>query len=228
MVLLLFGPPGSGKGTQARFITSWLTIPAISTGEMLRSEIAAQTKLGRLAEEVMAGGGLVSDELVNQMLVQRLAQPDCAGGFLLDGYPRTVSQAEFLDSLLARQGFPPAKVVHLAVQRDGLIARMSARRECPVCGQIYNLIHQPPKQKGLCDRDSTVLIRRKDDHASIIRQRLKAFDEITNPVVDYYRGPQLHEIDGNRSSPEIFEDIKELLQQALAMVRSRTKRSATP
>ena len=212
MVLLLFGPPGCGKGTQSRLITSHLGIPAISTGEMLRAEVEAKTKLGLTVQDVMASGGLVSDDLVEEILVQRLQRADCRNGFLLDGFPRTVTQAKFLDHQLAVRHFPPATLIYLHVPQQILISRMSARRQCPVCGRIYNLQHQPPRQTGLCDDDGTVLIRRKDDHEAVIRERLKAYQQQTGPVLQHYQGPQLREIDGDRDTNQVFAEICELFE----------------
>ena len=214
MVLLLFGPPGCGKGTQARMVSSWLGIPAISTGDLLRAEVEARTALGIAAAEIMENGGLVGDGLVNAMLVRRVEHPDCARGFLLDGFPRTVAQAGFLDGYLASRQLPPGRIIHLAVESDTLVARMSARRQCPVCGRIYNILHQPPKAKGLCDNDGTVLIRRKDDHQSIICQRLKEYDQLTGPVLHHYQGPRVHSIDGDRPAERVFEDIAAAIQWA--------------
>jgi len=169
VVLLLFGPPGSGKGTQSRLITNWLGIPAISTGDMLRAEIQAGTPLGNAARSIMASGGLVGDDLVNEMLAHRVSQPDCNAGFLLDGYPRTVEQAEFLDRLLGARGLPKPIILHLDVPMDALVGRMSSRRQCPTCMRVYNLLQQPPLQSGVCDDDETPLITRKDDQEDVVR-----------------------------------------------------------
>ncbi|HEX5226168.1 MAG TPA: nucleoside monophosphate kinase, partial [Bryobacteraceae bacterium] len=138
MVLLLFGPPGSGKGTQSGRISNWLKIPAISTGDMLREEIKAGTALGNAAQAIMASGGLVGDDLVNRMLAHRVSAPDSAHGFLLDGYPRTVEQAEYLDSLLRQRHFDTPVVLHLDVPLDALVGRLTSRRQCPKCKRIYN------------------------------------------------------------------------------------------
>ena len=175
MVLLLFGPPGSGKGTQSRLITNWLRIPGISTGDMLRAEIQAGTDLGRTAQSIMAAGGLVGDDLVNKMLVNRVSQPDAQGGFLLDGYPRTLEQAEFLDRMLAERRLPKPVVLHLDVPLDALAGRLTSRRQCPTCGTIYNLLHQPPKKAGLCDNDGSPLITRKDDQEDVVLERLRNY-----------------------------------------------------
>ena len=212
MVLLLFGPPGSGKGTQSRLITNWLHIPAISTGEMLRREIETGTELGKLAKDVMATGGLVVDGLVNRMLLERISQPDCRDGFLLDGYPRTVRQAEFLDSALAGRGLPAALVLHLDVPFPLLIERMTARRQCAQCGRTYNLLSNPPRKPGVCDVDGTPLMARTDDVESVFRERLRTYDELTRPVLTHYRGRGYHRIDGDRPPNVVFEEIVSILE----------------
>jgi len=215
LVLLLFGPPGCGKGTQARLITSWLKVPSISTGEMLRAELRAGTELGLRAQAIMAAGGLVGDDIVNAMLAARIQCPDCANGFLLDGYPRTVEQAEFLDALLLRRGLPPAIVLHLDVPEDALVGRMTSRRQCPACSRIYNLLHQPPKTSGICDDDGTELITRKDDREDVFRERLRTYDEITRPVLAHYYDHTYHQIRGDRSPTYIFEAITSVLEKEL-------------
>ena len=212
MVLLLFGPPGSGKGTQSRLITNWLGIPAISTGDMLRAEIQAGTELGNAARSIMASGGLVSDDLVNKMLARRVAQPDCQRGFLLDGYPRTLQQAEYFDALVKERGLPKPIILHLDVPMDALIGRLTSRRQCPKCGRIYNLLHQPPKKAGVCDDDGTPLVTRKDDQEDVVRDRLRTYDELTRPVLAYYQDRNYYQIRGDRSPSYIFEVITGILE----------------
>ncbi len=212
MVLLLFGPPGSGKGTQAARISSWLGIPAISTGDMLREEIKAGTELGNAAKAIMASGGLVGDDLVNRMLSQRVSSADSAHGFLLDGYPRTVEQAEYLDRLLAERKFQTPIVLHLDVPMDALVGRLTSRRQCPQCKRIYNLLHQPPRVPGLCDDDKTPLITRKDDSEDVVTERIRTYDEVTRPVLAYYQDRKYHQIRGDRSPGYIFEEITGILE----------------
>jgi adenylate kinase len=212
VVLLLFGPPGSGKGTQSRLITNWLGIPAISTGDMLRGEIQAGTALGVAATSIMASGGLVSDDLVNKMLAQRVAQPDCERGFLLDGYPRTVQQAEYFDGLVAERDLPKPIILHLDVPMDALIGRMTSRRQCPKCGRIYNLLHQPPKKPGICDDDGTPLFTRRDDQEDVVKERIRTYDEVTRPVLAYYQDRNYYQIRGDRSPGYIFEEITGILE----------------
>lgn len=212
MVLLLFGPPGCGKGTQSRLITDWLHIPAISTGDLLRAEVAAGSQLGVMAKVIMAAGGLVGDDLVNAMLARRLKEPDCGHGFLLDGYPRTVEQAEFLDCLLVNDKLPAPLLLHLDVPNDALMGRMTSRRQCPECKRIYNLLHQAPKQAGVCDHCKTALITRKDDKEETVRERLATYEKITRPVLAHYDYQNYYQIRGDRSPNYIFEEIAGVLE----------------
>jgi adenylate kinase len=211
VIVLLFGPPGCGKGTQASLISSRYPIPAISTGEIFRAECRMGTPLGKRACSILASGGLVDDEIVNRMVANRLSQPDCIGGFLLDGYPRTVPQARFLDHLLRQKGLPKPAVIHLAVRPDMLVERLSMRRQCPACSKIYNLASQPPRTPEVCDVDGAPLVRRPDDDEAIIRERLKAYEEATRPVIAHYRGARYHLLNGERPPSEIFRGIERVL-----------------
>ena len=190
MILLLFGPPGCGKGTQAEFLAARYRIPAISTGEMIRAECKAGTALGRMACSIMSNGGLVSDETVNEIVASRIARPDCAGGFLLDGYPRTVAQASYLAGLLRQRQLPAPTVIHLDVADEIVVGRLTARRQCPQCKHIYNLLPLPPHEEGICDADGAALITRDDDKESVIRHRLEAYEELTGPILKWY-GPEV-------------------------------------
>jgi len=213
LVILLFGPPGSGKGTQSPAISRLLNIPAISTGEMLRAEVEAGTPLGVEVQSILALGSLVSDELVNNIVVSRITKPDCKDGFLLDGYPRTVSQATFLDNQLVVLGFPPPIIFHLATPKSVLIERISSRRQCPECGRIYNLLFKPPLKPGVCDLDGNRLIRRSDDSVEVVSARLEAYERQTAPIMDHYAGGDYHSIPANRPPGEIFRDIESILKQ---------------
>jgi adenylate kinase len=210
VVLLLFGPPGCGKGTQSRLIVDWLKIPAISTGDLLRSEIKAGSDLGKAAQSTISSGGLVSDDLVNQILKTRISLPDCQRGFILDGYPRTVEQAEFLDGTLAAQSFGKPYVLHFDVPREALIGRMTSRRWCARCGRTYNILSVRPKNPGRCDADGEPLIVRKDDREDVVRERLRNYDELTRPILAHYS--DYHLIQGDRSPAYIFEEITGLLE----------------
>jgi adenylate kinase len=212
VVLLLFGPPGCGKGTQSRRIADWLKIPAISTGEMLRTELRAGSALGEAARSVMASGGLVSDDLINKMLRSRIYQDDCVNGVMLDGYPRTVEQAEFLDRVILERSMPSPVVLHFDVPTDALVGRMTSRRECPQCSRIYNLLSDPPKSAGICDGDGAALLTRKDDQEHVFRERLRMYEEVTRPVLAYYQYKNYYQIRGDRSAGYIFEAITAILE----------------
>jgi adenylate kinase len=194
-------------------ITRLLKVPAVSTGEMLRAEVEAGTPLGQQASDILAAGQLVSDEIVNKMLVNRLSQPDCKNGFLLDGYPRTVPQAEFLDGKLEELGFPQPTVLHLATPKSVLIERIASRRQCPTCGRIYNLLFKPPRNPGVCDDDGTKLVRRQDDTVEVVKARLEAYERQTAPVMDHYAGRHYHSVPANRPPTEIFRDIESILRR---------------
>src|ERR1700676_1410109 len=170
--IILFGPPGSGKGTQAKLLHTWLQIPHISTGDMLREHIDAGDDLSQQVNAIMRAGLLVSDELVNRLVEARITRPDCANGFILDGYPRTLTQSEAMAKMLKIRAIPPV-VIHLQVDYNRLIGRLAGRRECPVCGTLYSLNSNPPKVAGICDKDGARLIARPDDSEGVIRQRLE-------------------------------------------------------
>jgi adenylate kinase len=214
LVILLFGPPGCGKGTQSPLITDLLKIPAISTGEMLRGEVNAASPLGKIVADILAQGGLVSDELVNQMLVNRVAKPDTKSGFQLDGYPRTVAQAQFLDEVLQDSGIARPVVLYFTAKDSVLIERITSRRQCPTCGKIYNLLFKPPKKANSCDADGTQLIRRKDDTVEVVTQRLEEYNKNTKPVIDYYKnsGVEFHSINADRPPAEIFREVESILR----------------
>jgi adenylate kinase len=211
LVILLFGPPGCGKGTQSPLISKLLGIPAISTGDMLRAEVAAGTELGKMVADIMASGGLVNDDLVSQALVSRVEQPDCRNGFLLDGFPRTVRQAEFLTELLQRKGLGDPTVLHFNAKHSVLVERLTARRQCPTCGRIYNILFKPPVKPGVCDVDGTPLVRRADDKAEVVKQRLVAYNQQTKPVIDYYKNGDFHHINADRPPAEITREVERIV-----------------
>ncbi len=211
MIVLLFGAPGSGKGTQARFISGCRGIPAISTGDMLRAECRAGTALGNAACAVLANGGLLDDATMNAIVAKRLQQPDCAAGFILDGYPRTIPQALALTQFLEDSGKPEPAIVHLDVPDEVLVARLSSRRYCPGCGRTYNLLAQPPAQQGKCDGDDEALIQRSDDEASVVAERLKAYHKLTEPLIEYYQGPHYYRVNGDCTPEEISGQIEAVL-----------------
>jgi adenylate kinase len=217
VILLLFGPPGCGKGTQAEFLAERFHIPAISTGEMIRAECRAGSAVGRMACSIVSKGGLVSDETVNEIVASRTARPDCANGFLLDGYPRTVSQAIYLADLLRQRGLPEPVVIHLDVPDDAVVKRLTARRQCPQCKHIYNLITQPPHQDGICDHDGTQLIARDDDSEPVILRRLQAYDELTGPILKWY-GPQvIRSVDGSLAPELVSRAVAQAVECSTAV-----------
>ncbi len=227
LIVLLFGAPGSGKGTQSRFISERRKIPAISTGDMLRAECRNETVLGLAAKSILANGGLVDDELVNAMVVNRVTKPDCRGGFILDGYPRTVPQAVFLSQFLQGANLPNPAVIHLDVPITVLVSRLSSRRHCPACGRIYNLVFQRPVDDSRCDADGQALIQRNDDGEDVVRQRLEAYHRLCGPLIEYYRGPNYHRVDGQCAPAKISEQIKGIIT-ARSLRRAMGRTSAKP
>ena len=215
MALVLFGSPGSGKGTQAKLLVKSLGIPQISTGDMLREHIRSGDAVGQTVESTMRAGSLVSDELVNQLVEDRLAQPDCARGCILDGYPRTGQQAEVLMGFLGRREMEEV-VIHLVVDYNVIIARLAGRRQCPVCGSLYNAISKKPRVAGVCDLDGAGLIVREDDREPVVRERLAAYERQTRPLIEYFRETQrrFYEIDASHETPDaLFGHICAVIRQ---------------
>ena len=201
--IILFGSPGSGKGTQAKLLTQCMSVPHISTGDMLREHIEAGDTLGREVRLVMQVGMLVPDELVNRLVQERIARPDCRNGLILDGYPRTLGQARQMADLLGGHHMKTV-VIHLQVDYTKVIARMTGRRQCPVCGTLYSLSSHPPKVSGICDKDGTALITREDDSEPVIRQRLEEYGRQTQPLVEYFEkaGVPSFAVDGSNGTPQ--------------------------
>lgn len=218
--LILLGPPGAGKGTQAKKIAEIYGIPQISTGDILRANVAAATAIGKKAKAVMEQGNLVPDDMVCEMVGARLVEADCARGFILDGFPRTVAQAEWLDNFLAGAVFgkqPCSKlrpiVIDYAVDYNNLLRRLTGRRSCPTCGRIYNIHFQAPRVEGTCDVDGTKLVTRKDDDEKVISERLKAYELQTLPLTEYYRAKgRLKVINGDRDVDAVTADTLEMLE----------------
>lgn len=191
MDLILFGPPGAGKGTQAEFIVETLDIPAISTGEMLRAAVKENTQLGILAKEVMMSGGLVSDDIVLGIVSERIKKPDCSGGFVLDGFPRTVVQAEALSLMLSGFGRSIASVLSLEVDADEIVRRLSGRRSCSRCAKGYHISFAPSLKFGVCDNCGAELVQRADDQEDTVLSRLLVYRQQTEPLKDYYKSKGL-------------------------------------
>jgi adenylate kinase len=213
--LILLGPPGAGKGTQGRAVASEFGVPQISTGDMLRDAVRKGTPLGLAAQARMERGELVPDEVVCGIAAERIRQPDTSRGFILDGFPRTIGQAEFLARLLEEEGRGEPLVIYIRVDADVLARRLSGRRTCPVCGRIYNMHFSPPRQDEVCDVDGSALVQRPDDREEAIRQRLAAYETLTQPLVDYYSKRRLlHDVDGSRSPNKVAQDLFGLVAQA--------------
>jgi adenylate kinase len=216
MRLILLGPPGAGKGTQAAWIKDRYRIPQLSTGEMLREAVAKGTELGREAKSVMEAGRLVPDELVNRIVAERIDEPDCAGGFILDGFPRTVPQAEALDRMLAERGLGLDAVVEIRVDNEALVERIAGRFSCAKCGAGYHDSFKPTQAPGVCDVcGSTEFVRRKDDNAETVKSRLVAYEAQTAPLLPFYQGKGLvRVVDGMAPIDEVTAAIGRALDGA--------------
>lgn len=212
MNLILLGAPGSGKGTQAKFLVQKYSIPQISTGDILREEVKSGTVLGLKAKEYMDKGRLVPDGVVVGMVEERVKKGDCRAGFILDGFPRTVAQADALEGTLQRMKKALSRVILVNVDEDELVKRLTGRRVCEKCGAGYHVIFDPPKQEGVCDKCQGKLYQRDDDKESTIRNRLKVYHNQTAPLIEYYQKKQLLSmVDGMGSIEEIFERISKAL-----------------
>lgn len=211
--LIFLGAPGAGKGTQAREVSNQFAIPQISTGDMLREAVKKQTPLGLSAKAKMEAGELVPDEVVCGIVDERITEPDCAKGFILDGFPRTIAQAEFVDRILEAKGRGKPLVLNIKVDQDVLMKRLTGRRACSVCGEIYNVYFNPPKKEGVCDKDGGKLTQRADDNEDTIRQRLVAYEKQTSPLIDYYRQKNLlHDLEGDREPEAIADELCRFLK----------------
>lgn len=208
MNLILLGPPGAGKGTQATRIVEKYKVPHISTGDIFRENIKNNTPLGQKAQEYMNKGELVPDQLVVDIALDRLGKDDCKNGFLLDGFPRTVFQADALDKFLKDKGKGIDLVINIEVEDKMLIERLDARRVCPTCTATYNVIGMPPKKEGICDKCNDTLIQRKDDKKETVGNRIKVYHEQTSPLIDYYKEKGLiKDFDGMIGADALFDEI---------------------
>jgi adenylate kinase len=207
--ILLLGAPGVGKGTQAKELVKLWGIPQISTGDLLRANVAQGTSLGRSAKEIMGRGELVPDSLVNEMVAIRLLQPDTANGYILDGFPRTLGQATWLDGRLAAQAEAlPVVAVSIQVNYNQLLRRITGRRICPVCQSIYNIYVNPPEKDGFCNVENAELTQRADDTEEVFKERMRAYLALTAPVVEHYRAQgRFAEVDGDRPIAAIAAGI---------------------
>ncbi len=223
LALILFGPPAAGKGTQARKVGAALGLPVISTGDILREAVRNQTGLGEEARRYMESGALVPDELVDAIVKERLQREDCARGFILDGYPRTVHQAVFLEGVFKAEELK-IQVVGIDVADDVLIRRVAGRRSCPKCAKVFNFATTPGTGAAVCDECGTPLVSRADDSAEVVEQRLKVYHRQTQPLVDYYQGRGLYtQINGDRPVDEVNESILKVVREQVGD-RSRAAR----
>lgn len=211
---ILLGPPGAGKGTQAVKIVEKYSIPHISTGDIFRENIKNETELGNRAKAYMDRGELVPDELVVEIATDRLTKDDCKNGFLLDGFPRTIFQAEKLDEFLTKRGEKIDKVINIDVEKDALVKRITGRRVCKSCGASYHVVNIPPKKDGVCDLCSGELIQRADDTEETVLNRIDVYNKQTKPLVDYYdKAGVIINIDGNKDLDDVLADIVKGLGQ---------------
>ncbi|MFZ5950884.1 MAG: adenylate kinase [Candidatus Rifleibacteriota bacterium] len=212
--LIFLGPPGAGKGTQAKQVVDKYSIPQISTGDLMRATVSSGSSLGEKLKSYMQAGALVPDELVLDILIERIDQADCQKGFLLDGFPRTVGQAEELEKALLKRKSPLSGVVSIDVPDDVLTGRLTARRICSKCSTSYHLEYLKPQKDGICDRCGGELYQRKDDSEEVIKNRLKVYHDQTSPLVDFYQKKKiLYPVDGNKKIDMIFQEICDIIDR---------------
>ncbi len=215
MISIFLGPPGSGKGTQAKHLTAVKSWPQLSTGDMLRANIAKGTSLGHEAKKYMDQGQLVPDNVVIGMIDERIRERDAANGFILDGFPRTIPQAEALDKMLAAKNLSVTKAVEFKIADTELVGRLSGRRTCSKCGSMFHIKAHPPKVAGTCDKCGSALIQRDDDHASVIEKRLKVYHAQTAPLVAYYaRQGKLKSLDATQPMDDVFSQLQTAIASA--------------
>ena len=216
MNIVLFGAPGSGKGTQAERLRDRFSLKHISTGDLLRDAVARRTELGKKVESIMAAGDLVSDDIVLQLIKEAVGDVKAdrgLNGWMLDGYPRTVGQAEMLDTLLSESNEAIDGIVVLEVDRDAIIERLSARRSCPECKAVYNVLNMPPKKEGICDNCGSELVHRKDDQPGTIANRLDVYEQQTVPILEHYEGKvKIHRVDGNQPIDDVTKAVERVVQ----------------
>ena len=212
MKIIMLGAPGAGKGTQAKMIAEKFNIPHISTGDIFRANIKNGTELGKKAKEYMDKGQLVPDELTVEILLDRVAADDCKNGYVLDGFPRTIPQADVLDKELTKLGDKVDFAINVDVPDENIVRRMSGRRACLKCGATYHIEHIPPKQEGICDKCGSELVQRDDDKPETVQNRLSIYHEQTQPLIDYYNKKNiLKSVDGTKDMQEVFSDIVNIL-----------------
>lgn len=208
----MLGAPGAGKGTQAKMIAAGYGLPHVSTGDIFRANVKGGTPLGMEAKAYMDKGELVPDELTVRILLDRVAQDDCKNGYVLDGFPRTIPQAEVLDAELSKMGEQIDFAIDVEVPDENIVKRMSGRRACVNCGATYHIVHIPPKKEGICDACGSELILRDDDKEETVKNRLAIYHQQTQPLIDFYsKKGVLKEVDGTKDSAAVYEDIKNIL-----------------
>ncbi len=214
LFIILLGPPGSGKGTQAQIIAEKLNIPHISSGDIFRENLNNQTELGKIAESYIKQGELVPDDITVAMIRERLTCPDCLNGALLDGFPRTPIQAQALDQMIQETGGVIRAVMNINVTEEMLIERLSGRRTCRAQGHVFHVIYNPPKREGICDFDGSELYQREDDREETVRYRIRVYQEQTKPLIEYYRARGLLvEIDGSKSIDQVTQQMLVYLEE---------------
>ncbi len=212
MKIVMLGAPGAGKGTQAKMIAAKYGIPHISTGDIFRANIKNGTELGKKAKTYMDQGALVPDELTLELIMDRFQQADCADGYVLDGFPRTIPQAEALTKALAAEGGKLDFAINVEVPDENIVSRMAGRRACLSCGGTYHIVYSPTKQEGICDACGGELVLRDDDKPETVAKRLEVYHSQTQPLIDYYAGQGiLKEVDGTKEVSEVFDDIAAIL-----------------
>ncbi len=213
MNLLIIGAPGAGKGTMSELIINTYHLVHVSTGDMLRAAVKAGTPVGLKAQEYMNKGALVPDEVIHDIIVERLSADDMEAGFLFDGYPRTLNQAKDLDSILKEVGKKIDCVINMNIEDGELVKRITGRRLCPVCGEIFNIYYKAPEKEGICDKCGAQLIQRKDDNLESLTVRLQEYHRNTQPVIEYYEGSGLvRHVDATKSVDEVFSEIRSALK----------------
>ena len=212
--IVLLGPPGAGKGTQAEKLADQIGLVHVSSGDIFRENLKNETDLGKLAKGYMSRGELVPDNVTIAMIRERLSRKDCEEGALLDGFPRTPAQAQALDDMVTEMGGKVIAVPYIAVPEEVLVKRLSGRRTCPTCGRVYHIEYNPPRQEGICDDDGTELVQREDDRPETVRKRIQVYMEQTAPLISYYRERQLLvEVDGTRQIEDITTQLIEVIKE---------------
>ena len=214
MFLVIFGPPGSGKGTQAKEISELYNIKQITTGDIFRSHMKKETALGKKAKEYVNRGLLVPDEIINAIVEEEMKKDVYKKGFVIDGYPRTLNQVNFLGNLLKKRNIRLNAVINLVVGEEEIVRRLSSRRMCSSCQSIFNLVFNPPKKNGVCDNCGGKIIQRDDDKGNVIKERLKVYERQTHDVLKHYKKKgMLTDVDGEQGAEKVFEDIRQILDR---------------